>query len=162
MISKKMQDAFNEQMKNEFESAWLYLSMATYFHSIGMDGMAHWMTLQAKEEDGHARKFMDHIIERQGRAVLSEIKKPQSEWASPLEAFKAAYKHEQFITGKIDELVSLAIAEKDNPAQVFLQWFVQEQVEEEDNASKIVQLLERVGDAGHAMVMVDAQLGKRE
>jgi len=162
MIGKKAQDAFNEQIKHELFSAYLYLSMAAYFHAEGLDGMAKWMTVQSKEETGHAMRFFDHLVERQGRIILSAIDKPQAEWKSPLDAFKAAYKHEQFITGKIDDLVKLANEEKDNAALVFLQWFVKEQVEEEANTSKVAQMLERAGESGQSMLIMDAELGKRE
>ena len=162
MISKKMLAAMNEQIAHEQYSAQLYLAMAAYFHDQGYDGMAKWMTVQAREEYGHAMKFFDHIVERQSRVELKGMDAPKKEWASPLDAFKAAYAHEQFITGKINELCKLAESEKDNASAIFLQWFVTEQVEEESNAAKIVQMLERVGDAGHALIMVDMQLGKRE
>ena len=162
MVGKKIQDAFNEQIKHELASSYLYLSMAACFHSKGLDGMAKWMTVQAKEENGHAMKFFDHIVERQGRVELAALDKPQLEWKSALDAFKAAYKHEQFITGNINDLVGLAQKEKDNAAQILLQWFVKEQVEEEANTSKVVQMLEMAGDSGQALLIMDAQLGKRE
>ncbi len=162
MISKKMLSAMNEQIANEQYSAHIYLAMAAYFHDQGYDGMAHWMKVQAREELGHAMKFFEHIVERQGRVELKSIDAPKKDWASPLDAFKAAYAHEQFITGKINDLCKLAESEKDNASSIFLQWFVTEQVEEEANAAKIVQMLERIGDAGHALIMIDVQLGKRE
>ena len=161
MISAKIQDALNEQIKHELESAYLYLSMVAYFHSIGLDGMAQWMRVQAQEEVGHAMKFFDHIAERDGRIALLGIAQPKAEWASPLEAFQAAYKHEQFITSKINHLVEIAAKENDYPASILLQWFVTEQVEEEASASKVVQVLERIGDSGSGLVMLDRELGKR-
>ncbi len=162
MIGQKMQDALNEQIKHELESGYLYLSMATYFHDAGLDGMAKWMKAQALEEQEHAMKIFDHIIERGGRVNLKALAEPQKEWESPLEAFKAAYDHEMFITSKIDELVDLAKKENDHPAESMLEWFVDEQVEEEDSASSIVSLLERASDSGNGLVMVDRELGKRE
>ena len=161
MIGTKMQDAFNEQIQAELHSAYLYLSMSAYFHSAGFDGMAQWMRVQAGEGREHAMKFFDHIVEREGRVELLAIEQPKSEWASPLDAFQDAYKHEQYITGRINNLVSIASEENDNPAGILLQWFVNEQVEEEANASKIVQTLERVGDSGNGMIMLDRELGKR-
>jgi ferritin len=161
MIGKKMQDALNEQIKEELESAYLYLSAAAYFHFAGFDGMAKWMTVQAEEEREHAMKFFDHIVERDGRVELLALDQPKKEWTSPLEAFQDAYKHEQYITGRINDLVKLAAEENDNPAAIMLQWFVTEQVEEEASASKIVQMLERIGDAGHGLIMLDYELGKR-
>ena len=99
MIGQRMQDAMNEQIKHELESAYLYLSMVAYFESTGMEGMAQWMRVQTQEEVGHAMRFFNHIAEREGRVELPALSKPQKDWASPLEAFKAAYEHEQFITG---------------------------------------------------------------
>ena len=134
MIKKKIRDAFNEQIQHELFSAYLYLSMAAYFHSLGFDGMAQWMRVQTMEEMTHAMKFFDHINEREGDVELLEIEKPQTKWKSPLEAFKAALKHEKFITGKINDLVKLSNKESDFASKSLLQWFVDEQVEEESNA----------------------------
>ena len=161
MIGKRMQDAMNEQIKHELESAYLYLSMAAYFESLGSEGMAQWMRVQTQEEVGHAMRFFSHITERDGRVELLELSKPQKEWASPLEAFKAAYKHEQFITGKIDELVRIAAEEGDHAAGIMLQWFVTEQVEEEASTSRVAQMLEQVGDSGTGLLMLDRELGTR-
>ena len=161
MINKKVRDGFNKQIQHEFYSAYLYLSMAAWVHSKGMDGMAQWLRVQTLEEMTHAMKFFDHIIERDGEVELLEIEKPPTEWASPLEAMKAAYKHEQFITGKINELVALSKNENDYASGSLLQWFVDEQVEEEANASKNVQNLEMVGDSGNGLLMVDREMGTR-
>jgi len=161
MIGKKVQDAFNEQIKQEMQSAYLYLSMAAYFHSTGLDGMGQWMRLQSQEETAHAMKLFDHIVERGGAVTLPALDKPKAKWTSPLAAFKDAYKHEQFITSCIDKLAALAEKEKDRAAGILLQWFVAEQVEEEANASKIVDTLERLGDSGNGLIMLDVQLGKR-
>jgi ferritin len=162
MIGKKIRDAFNVQIQHETYSSYLYLSMAAYFHGKGFDGMAQWMRVQAMEELTHAMKFFGHINERQGTVELLAIEKPPASWKSPLDAFKAALKHEQFITGKIEGLVKLATAEKDYASQSMLQWFIDEQVEEEANATKNVQLLEMIGDSGNGIVMLDRELGKRE
>ena len=161
MIGKKMQDAINEQIQAEIYSSYLYLSMSAYFHAEGSDGMAKWMRVQSAEETEHAMKFFDHIVDREGRVELLAIDQPEKEWSSPLEAFQAAYKHEQYITGRINNLVKIAAEENDNPASILLQWFVAEQVEEEANASKIVQTLERIGDSGNGLIMLDRELGKR-
>jgi len=161
MIGEKMQQAINEQIQAELGSAYLYLSMVGYFNSIGLGGMANWMSAQTQEEMLHAKRFFDNLIERDGRIELLELEKPQKEWASPLEAFQAAYKHEQYITGRINNLVKIAREENDNAAFVMLQWFVVEQVEEEANASKIVQELELVGDNGHGLLMIDRELSAR-
>jgi len=161
MISKKMQDAINEQMKNELFSSYLYLSMAADFHHKGWDGMASWMHKQAAEEKEHFKKFFDYLIERDGRVELKVLEKPKAEWATPLEAFKDALGHEKFITGKINELYELARAEKDYPSEILLQWYVDEQVEEEASASKIIQMLERIDGHMAGMYMLNAQLAKR-
>lgn len=161
MIGKRMQDAMNEQIKHELESAYLYLSMVAYFHSESLDGMAQWMTVQAQEELAHAMKFFNHIDERDGRVELKALSQPQKEWASPLEAYKAAYNHERFITDKINDLVKLASEEGDHAAGILLQWFVTEQVEEESSTLKVVDLLERIGDSGHGLIMADRELGTR-
>jgi ferritin len=162
MISKKIQDAFNEQIQAEMYSSYLYLSMAACFHSVGMDGMAQWMHVQTKEENAHAMKFFKHIVDRGGRVELLAIEKPTFDWASPLEAFKAAYEHELYITGRINNLVKLAAEEGDNAASIFLQWFVTEQVEEEANTSKIVLMLEKIKESANGLFMLDHNLGKRE
>jgi len=162
MIGKRMQDAMNEQIKHELESAYLYLSMVAYLNAEGLDGMAKWMTVQTQEEIAHATRFFNHINEREGRVELLPLAQPQKEWVSPLEAFRAAYKHEQFISGTIDNLVQVAEEENDNPAKIMLQWFVSEQVEEESSTNKVVELLERIGDSGHGLIMVDRELGIRQ
>jgi len=158
MISKKMQDAMNEQIKYELESAYLYLSMAAYFHSLGLDGMAQWMRVQTQEEMVHAMKFFDHIKDRGGRVELLPLAQPKREWSSPLVAFQEAYKHEQFITSKINDLVKIAKEEPDNPANVLLHWFITEQVEEEASTSRVAQALERIGDSGQGLIMLDREL----
>jgi len=123
--------------------------------------MAQWMRVQVLEELEHAQKFFDHIVERDGRVELGAIAKPQAEWKSPLDAFQAAYKHEQFITGKINELMKLSREENDYASQSMLQWFVDEQVEEESSTSKIAQQLEMVKDSPNALLMLDRELGAR-
>lgn len=162
MINEKIQKAINDQIQAEMGSANLYLSMAACFHSVGMDGMAKWMHVQVREENAHAMKFFGYIVDRGGRVELGAIEKPPFEWSSPLEAFKAAYKHEQYITGRINNLMKLAFDEGDTATLVFLQWFVTEQVEEESNTSKIVQMLEKIGESTNGLFMLDHNLGKRE
>jgi ferritin len=161
MIPDKIRDAFNEQIMHETFSAYLYLSMVAYLQAEGFDGMAQWMRAQAMEEMTHAMKFFDHVNERGGEVELLEIKKPQFRWESPLDAFKAALKHEQFITGRISELMKLASGENDFASKSLLQWFIDEQVEEEDNATKNVQNLEMVGDSGQGLLMIDREMGSR-
>ncbi len=161
MIGKKMEEALNAQVREELGSAYLYLAMGAYFAHEGWDGMAHWMRIQAQEELGHALRIFDHILERGGEVVLQALPAPEGKWASPLAAFQAAYQHEGHITGRIHRLVELAQAEKDHAAAGMLQWFVAEQVEEEDQALKVVQLLERVGGDSRGLVLADRELGQR-
>jgi len=161
MLSPKLFTALNDQIKHELESAYLYAAMVAWFKSENLDGMAHWMEVQSGEEVKHAKKIFDHIFDRGNVAELQPLNVLGKKWNSALEAFKAAYAHEQFITAKINDLMTLAIAEKDYAAQVMLNWFVAEQVEEEDSALKIVQLLEKVGPSGQGLIMADRELGKR-
>jgi len=161
MIGEKMQSALNEQIRHEFYSSYLYLAMAAYFHGQGLDGIANWMKVQAQEELTHAMKFFNHLNDRDGRIQLQGLEKPKTEWASPLQAFKEASKHEQFITGKIHDLVKLANAESDHAVIPLLHWFESEQVEEEAQALTVVQKLERIGESGAGLIMMDKELGKR-
>ena len=147
MISKKMEKAFNDQIQAELYSAYLYMAMSAYFTSQNLDGFAQWMRIQTQEEVSHAMKMYDYLFERDGRAVLLPIDAPQKEWKSPLDAFQAAYKHEQLVTKRIHDMVNLALAEKDHAAHNFLQWFVNEQVEEEASVKAIIQQLKLIGDS---------------
>jgi ferritin len=161
MLNPKIQDAFNKQINAELFSSYLYLSMSAYFETENFRGMAHWMRVQAQEEQKHAMKFYSFIHQRNGRVTLVQVEGPKTQWNSPLDAFEDAYKHELKISGLINELVNLAVAEKDHAAQSFLQWFVNEQVEEEATALAIREELKLVGDHGVAMLMMDRQLGQR-
>lgn len=161
MIGKKMEDALNEQINAELYSAYLYLAMAAYFDSQNLSGFASWMRVQTQEETTHAMKIFDFVSERGGRVVLKAIDEPGKEWKSPLAAFKAAYEHEQYITGRINDLVNLAIKEKDHATNAFLQWFVNEQVEEETSVDNVVQQLKMTEKAPGALFMMDRELGQR-
>jgi ferritin len=161
MLNAKIQEAFNQQINAEVFSEYLYLSMAAHFESESLKGMAHWMRIQTGEEHTHAMKFHDYILARGGKVKLMQIDAPRTSWKSPLEAFEEAYKHELKITGLINNLANLAIEEKDHAAHQFLQWFVNEQVEEEANAQTIVDQLKLVGDNGVAIYMIDQELAKR-
>jgi ferritin len=161
MLGKKLQDAMNEQIKNELYSAYLYLSMSAYCEAANLPGFAHWMRVQAQEEEAHAMKFYNFIHERGGRVVLQAIDQPPVEFPSPLAVFEQTLEHEQKVTGMIHDLYALAVEEKDYASQIFLQWFVTEQVEEEASASQILEMLKMIGDKGHALIMLDRQLGRR-
>jgi ferritin len=161
MLSKKMEKALNEQINAELYSAYLYLSMAAWFQSQNLPGFSAWMRVQTKEENGHAMKFFDFINERRGKVVLKAIEEPAKEWKSPLAAFEASFEHEQYITGRIDDLVSLAAAEKDHATVNFLQWFVKEQVEEESSVDAVVQKLKMAEKAPGAQLMLDQAMGQR-
>ena len=161
MIGKKIENAMNEQIKHEAFSAYLYYSMAAYFHSKSLDGMAQWMKAQAQEEFAHALRFFNHINDRGGRIEFQALDKPQTEWDSPLAAFRAALQHEEFITSKINDLAKIADEENDRAAGIMLQWFVTEQVEEEDSVSTVIDMLDLIGDSGHGILMADRELGSR-
>ena len=162
MFSKKIQDEMNTQIQRELEAAYIYLSMAAYFDSVNLPGAAHWMRAQYQEEVEHAMKFYDFIYDRGGRVLLQAIGQPPAEFASALDVFEKALAHEQKVTGHINYLYALAVAEKDYASQTFLQWFIDEQVEEENSAGDIVETLKMIGDKGHAMFMLDRHLGQRE
>jgi len=161
MISKKMQDAFVDQINEELFSSYLYLSMAAWFESQNLRGMAKWMYVQAGEEREHGMKFYGEIVERGGRVKLTAIKEPQFEWKTPLEAFKAAFAHEQHITKRINDLTDMAIKEKDHASEIFLQWFVKEQVEEEATAEELLAKVAMIGDSKNGLFMMDRELGMR-
>lgn len=161
MLNKKIEDALNGQLNAEFYSAYLYLSMAAYLESLSLPGFSNWMRIQFQEEQFHAMKFYDYIIERGGKVTLKAIEAPQSEWDCPQGVFDATLKHEQKVTGLINELVNLAIEEKDHATNKFLQWFVGEQVEEEDNASTILGQLKLIKDSPQALFIMDKEMGQR-
>jgi ferritin len=161
MLNAKLQDAFNKQINAELFSSYLYLSMAAYFEADDLRGMAHWMRIQAGEENQHAMRIFDFINDRSGRVTLGQIEAPQAEWKSPLDAFEDALKHEKKISAMIDNLMNLAAVEKDGASHDFLEWFVREQVEEEAASQLIVSQLKLAGDSGLGRYMLDQQLGQR-
>ena len=161
MIGKKMQDAINKQINAEAYSAYLYMAMSAYFESINLKGFAHWMHMQAKEELIHALKFFIYVNTTGGRVTLTPIAAPQKEWASPLAAFDDAYAHEVKVTGMIHGLVDLALKEKDHAANSLLQWYVTEQIEEEESTSEIANKLKFIGKDTSAMYMLDRELAAR-
>jgi ferritin len=161
MISKSLQDAINDQINKEFFSSYLYLSMAAYFEERNLPGFATWMRKQADEERGHGMKLYDHMVERAGRVVLKGIEAPKTDWKSSLEVFEDVAEHEAKVTASIHALYELALKEKDYPAQVMLQWFITEQVEEEKNAAEVLSNLKLIEERGTAVLMLDHRLGKR-
>lgn len=161
MLSPKMQDALNQQLNAELYSGYMYLSMSSYFKSINLDGFAAWMHAQAQEELMHALKFYDFIIQRGGRALLAEVAAPPTEWQSPVEVFEATLAHEQKVTGLINDLMEVAISERDHATRIFLQWFVTEQVEEEESVGGVLEQLKLMGEATGGLFMIDRELGQR-
>ncbi len=161
MLSEKMEGSLNNQLNAELYSAYLYLSMAAYFESKGLSGFAKWMEAQAKEEQAHAEKFYNYIQERDGRVVLKAIEAPPVEWESVIDVFEYTKNHESKVTSMINDLVDLAMGEKDHATNNFLQWFVEEQVEEEDSVRKILDELKLVGTTGGGMFMLNRELGQR-
>lgn len=161
MLKPNVQDALNTQVNAEVASAYLYLSMAGYFESLNFRGMARWMQLQAKEEWSHAMKFYGYIYERMGQVTLKQIDAPKTQWGSVLEVFQDTLAHECRVTSRVHSLVKLATDETDYPTLNFLQWFVNEQVEEEAAAHSIVERLKMMGDGNIGLFMLDGELGKR-
>jgi ferritin len=161
MLSDKMQDALNGQLNAELYSSYLYLSMNAYFKSVNLDGFANWMYFQAQEELTHSMKFYDFINQRGGKVKLLQVEAPATEWDSPLAVFEATLEHEQKVTGLINELVEMALAEHDHATNIFLQWFVSEQVEEEESVTGVLEQLKLMGEAKGGLFMIDRELAKR-
>jgi ferritin len=162
MISKNLQDALNEQINQEMYSSYLYLAMAAHFTNENLSGFAHWMGVQSREEWGHAMKFYGYIFDRGGTVTLKAIAQPPAKFKSPLDISKQVYEHEQKITKLISKLYEQTVKEKDYPAQIMLQWFITEQVEEEKNDVEIINQLEMVGDSPISLLMVDRRLAERK
>lgn len=161
-MKKELLDELNKQLNRELYSSYLYLSMAAYFESINLKGFAHWLKVQVEEEKEHAMKFFDFILERGEKVILEAIEAPKTDWESPVEAFKDVYEHEKKITSYIHNIIELARQHKDYPTEVFLQWFVSEQVEEEAQALEIYNKLQLAKNSPGALFALDHQLGKRE
>ena len=161
MISQKLQDAINEQINSEFYAAHLYLSMATYCDTLSLGGFAHWMKLQYEEEQSHALKLYDFLTDRGGRAVLQAIEQPPVEFESVTSIMQLALEQEKMVTAKIDTLYELALDERDYSAHVLLEWFVDEQVEEEKSLAEIIDHLNMVGNDGTGILLLDSRLAAR-
>ena len=156
-----VRDAISEQIKHEFYSAYLYLSMAGSFEAASLPGFARWMRKQSEEEREHAMKFFDFLLDRGERVQLQAIDQPPYSFRSPLDTFEQALEHEKEITTRIHELYDLSVQEKDYPAQVLLNWFVAEQVEEEKSAAGIVERLRMAGENSTALLLLDKEMGER-
>jgi ferritin len=161
MISEKMQKAINEQINWELYSSYLYLSMAAYFESLTLKGFSSWMRIQAMEELTHVKRFYDFLTARGGRAIMSEIKAPPSEWKTPLSVFEETLKHEQHVTSRINDLVDLSLELRDHATNSFLKWFVDEQVEEEESVDEVLQSLKLNENNPGGLFMIDKELAQR-
>lgn len=161
MISKTIEDAFNEQINAETYSAYLYWSMSAALEDMNLPGFANWMRIQAQEEMGHATKFYSQIVERGGKVRLTAIEGPPTEWDSVKAILQEVLSHEQLVTGLINDMMDLAIQEKDHAANMFLQWFVTEQVEEEATATEVLGKLEIVGSTTGGLYMLDKEMSQR-
>lgn len=161
MISKKMEHALNDQLNFELFSAYIYFSMSAFYHSLNLPGCANWMTVQAQEEMVHVTRFFTYLNDRGGRALMQAIPAPETEWESPLAVFEDALAHEQKVTSRINDLVSLSMDERDHATTAFLQWFVTEQVEEEANADSVIRQLKLVGNDKSGLFMIDRELATR-
>ena len=160
MLKKKIQDALNDQIGYEFYSAYLYLAMSAHFETLNLKGFAAWMRTKFSEEQVHALKFFDYVNARGGKVVLPALAQPQGSWETNLAAFEAALAHEQGVTARIHKLYELALAEKDYPTQALLQWFITEQVEEEQTVTGIIEQLKLIDARGTAVLMLDHRLNK--
>ena len=157
-LSKKIETTLNEQINAEFNSSYLYLAMAAYFEDLNLKGMAKWMKMQSSEELKHGLKLFDYTIDRKGRVVLSKIDTPKKEWKNFVSVFEDVLAHEQYITTKINKFMDIAISEKDHATASMLKWFVDEQVEEENNAQELVDKLKILGEHGDALYLLDREL----
>ncbi|MBS7313752.1 MAG: ferritin [Candidatus Onthomorpha sp.] len=161
MLNKKLEEALNAQINAEFWSAYLYLSMSSDMSDKGMAGVANWFAIQFKEEQDHAMKFFNYVISRGGKVTLKPIEKVDTEWKSPLAAFEQTLQHEEKVTSLINDLYALAEQEKDYATQSMLKWFIDEQVEEEENAKAIIDTLKLIGDNGYGLYQLDKELATR-
>jgi ferritin len=161
MFSKPIQDALNEQIKHEINSAYLYLAMSAYCESINMPGCARWLKVQWQEELEHSMKLFDYVYDRGGRVTLQAIERPQADFSSIKEVFTQVLAHEQKVTALINTLFGAAVKENDYATQIEVQWFIKEQVEEEKHATEILDTLKIAGESGPSLIMLDRHLGSR-
>jgi len=161
MLNEKMEEILNSQLNFEIYSSYIYFSMSAYFNHLNLPGFASWMQAQTQEELVHAMKLYNYINEKGGRIKIDQVPKPPEEWDSPLAAFEHALSHEKIVTGRINNMVKLADELKDQDTHNALQWFVKEQVEEEESVGKVVQKIKQTGDTSDGMNIIDNELGKR-
>jgi ferritin len=161
MLSKKMEKAINGQINAEIYSSYMYLSMSAWFEQAGLAGLANWMRQQVQEEMFHAMKMFNFVNERGARVILGVIEKPPTEWKSALDVFTATLAHEQKVTGLINDLTNLALDERDHATNIFLQWFISEQVEEESGVGAILDKLKLIGKDSSGLFALDQELGQR-
>jgi ferritin len=161
MLTRSVLDALNDQIRLEFSSAYVYLSMSAHCEAENLPGFAKWLRMQWEEELQHGMKLFGYVYERGGQVQLQGIEKPAAKWKSPADVFDHVLSHEQKVTASINRLFEVAGKEKDYPTQVMLQWFIKEQVEEEKNATEIIELMKLAGASGPALLMLDRQLGAR-
>jgi ferritin len=161
MLSKPIQDALNEQIKHEINSAYIYLAMSAYCESINMPGAARWLKVQWQEELEHSMKLFDYVYDRGGRVTLQAIDRPQADYASVKDVFTQVLAHEQKVTALINALFGVAVKENDYATQIEVQWFIKEQVEEEKHATEILDTLKIAGESGPSLIMLDRHLGSR-
>ena len=161
MINEKMEKAFLDQINKELYSEYLYLSMKAYFANLNLQGFVNWMDVQVQEEHAHAMGMYDYVLERGGRIILEAIEKPETNWASPLDVFKAVLKHEEYVTSRINALMDVAEETKDRAAMAFLDWYIKEQVEEEANVGAVLAQLEMIGDDKSGLFALDKELATR-
>lgn len=160
-MKKELVDIMNKQINAEFYSAYMYLSMAAYFEDLNMPGFAHWMRVQFQEEQIHAMKLFDHLVERGERVLLAPIEGPDTEWNSAEEIFEKALAHEKLVTEMINQVADVADDVKDRPVQNLMKWFIDEQVEEEDSTETILRDIQRIGGQGYGLLMLDRELAAR-
>jgi ferroxidase len=161
MINEKLEKAFNIQINKEFYSEYLYLSMQAYFERLNLKGFVNWMSVQVQEERAHAIGMFDYLNQRGGVVALEAIEKPEIDWKSPLDVFENVLKHEEYVTASINELMDVAEEVKDRAAMSFLNWYLKEQVEEEDNVGNVLATLRLIGDDKKALLMLDKDLAAR-
>lgn len=161
MLNKKIEEALNAQINAEMWSAYLYLSMAAFCHTNGNPGMGHWFEVQFQEEQDHAKILFNYVIQRNGKVDLKAIKEVPTTWESVLDVFESTLKHEQTVTALINNLFALTTQENDYATQSMLKWFIDEQVEEEENATNIIDNLKMIKDNGYGLYMLDKELAAR-